>query len=141
MVCGPLVGHLSIGVAAPLIIRRVAFYVQVIDNHFPSLGCTIVVEVVVSVHSVLWEIVFVERKSELELLLASEVEHLLVYPSALTAIAVDEVVHGGNAHLVVGQSENESCNKKTLLEGEHSIVDNKVFARSKVVIANGGMTV
>ena len=103
-------------------IRELNLTVQVVDKDVPGSCSAVVVKVIVTVGAVLRLIVFIYRLNDSISLRRSDIELLLHNPPALTAVFLHEYVEWYDAHLIIGQAEDEAQDEVLLLEREHTIV-------------------
>jgi len=114
---------------------------QVAEDDVAGARGAVVVEVVVAIDAVLGQIVLLESSHDAPLLVGIEVDHLLGDLASVGAILLAEEGEGGDAHLIVGEPEDEAQHEVGLVEIEDAIVDGHVDAPCGILVAQGGMAV
>ena len=130
--------------------RTVGFPFEVDVNPFPvrlqqhvaSTGGAVVVEEVVAVFAVLRAVVLFDGIGYFLLVLWREVVQLLLDDSPLfVGIGGTEIVERLDAHLVVGESEDEAQHEVRFPEIEHAVVDGNVNIFVTVDVVDGRMSI
>ena len=105
------------------------------ENHLACPGCTVVIEEIVTVYAVLRLCILVDASQNSQFLCTGETEALLSYPSAFMCIFGNEVAHRVDANLIIGESENKTEYKATLVKTEHTPVDGNIRSHSFILDA------
>ena len=114
---------------------------QMVGNHVARTGCTIIIEVIVSVNPILWLVVGVDSLGDGQFLFGREVKHLLVHATSVRGVLCAESFEGFDAHFIVGKSEYETQHEIGFVKREHAIVHGQVCSARQILIPDGGVSV
>lgn len=137
----PLVSHFPIGYFLRLTHWIENMSIDMIDEHVSCTSGTVIVEIIVAVHSVFWSVVDVNGLSDSPFLFASQVQDLFLYPTAPMRIGRYESCQIFYPHFIIGQSEHETKDEITFLKGEDAVIDSDVLLTRQVVVTYGGVSI
>src|SRR3712207_3403226 len=130
----PLVYHLPVARLYGWVDGVIYLSVEVFYYHVAGSGGAVIVEIVISVDTILGPIVIINELCNAPLLHPREVELLLLHPSALCLILHEELLEVFYAHLIVGESEHETHDEVTLRKRKHAVVDGQILPSAIVMV-------
>ena len=107
MILVPLMNLFAIGCPDRRVIVVADSSVDIVDNDVACTCRAVVVEVIIAIVAVLWQVVCENRLHDLPLLLIGEIEQLLAYATVIVIVALDKVFPCLYLHAVVGESKGK----------------------------------